>query len=172
MHTDIDALFNPPATPLAVDAMFDAHAPAPDPVMPQGYGGKRPRAGRKSKAERDSNKNKDGTEKTEYQKYETGRARKELALAEKAEMDAAVMAGRLVYREDVQVQTTRLLSACSQSLDAIPDDLESKFGLEPDVVEAIRGLIDSSKQELADKLRLMCEHGLPADDEAGDDDAA
>jgi phage terminase Nu1 subunit (DNA packaging protein) len=147
---NLDSIFNPALQ--HPEMLFNSPA---DQLIAMGSSGKKSRAGARKKRSEKSYDELSDLGYTEYQKYEKGRARRETAAAEKAEMDTGVMAGRLVYREDVQLKSTRAFAMCSQSLDAIPDELEAKFGLDLDLVEGIRAFIDSAKQNLANKLRDM-----------------
>ena len=126
------------------------------PVPPPGRGGKREGAGRKpgTKTARDKQ-----TGETQAAKYAEGRARKELAQAQKAEVDAALALGSVVDRLAVREACAKAFAACSQSLDSIPDDLERTLGVDPDVTMRVREQIDAAKAALAADLKRMFEEG-------------
>lgn len=88
--------------------------------------------------------------------------RKAKAVAEKAEWDAKQ--AELNYRVDNKEYLSRgayreasatLLSELAQGLRSIPDTLERKFGLAPDVVQHIQQTIDERMQAVAEGLELF-----------------
>lgn len=121
-------------------------------AMPRGRGsGDKSHVGRKSNAVRDE---------SGYADYALAKARRETALADIAELEAAKMQGTLVNRDAVRNSSAKALSTISQALRSIPDTLERRLGLAPDVIQAIEELIDESMSELAADLGKMCDHGL------------
>lgn len=121
-----------------------------EPRIPDGKnGGARPGAGRKK-----------GTKiteaaKTDYEKYNAAKAEKEIWLAQKAEHDFKVMSGEYVPREDVRRASATAFAAISQTLRAIPDNLERRLGLAPEVAEEVSRLIDDAMGALAADLEAM-----------------
>lgn len=90
--------------------------------------------------------------------------RKAIATAAKAEWDAKQ--AELNYKVDAKEYLSRgafreasatLLAELAQGLRSIPDTLERKFGLAPDVVLAIQTTLDERMQAVADGLELF--HG-------------
>ncbi len=136
---------------MSLESFFE-DTPPPIPTN----GGRREGAGRKpgSKTARDKE-----TGETEAQKYAKGKARHELAKAQKAEVEAAIALGAVVDRLAVREACAKAFAACSQSLDSIPDDLERTLGVEPDVAIRVRDLIDAAKAALAVDLQKMFEEG-------------
>src|SRR4051794_34944479 len=95
------------------------------PAVPQGRGsGSKERVGRKSDEVRAE---------SDYVEFAKAKARKEIALADKEEMNAAKMAGELVERRAVRDATATALATIAQTLRAIPDNLERQLGIEPEV---------------------------------------
>lgn len=141
---DLESFFEDPAPPIPTN------------------GGKREGAGRPKGAKTARDKK---TGETQAEKFAEGRARKELANAQKAEVDAAIALGAVVDRIAVREACAKAFAACSQSLDSIPDDLERTLGVEPDVTIRVRDLIDAAKAALAADLQKMFEDGsLHADE--------
>jgi hypothetical protein len=124
-----------------------------NPSMPTGYGGARPRAGRK-KAE-DKAKAQPGEEETPYQRFERARADKEVSLARQAEVKANLEEGVVVYREAVQSGAAKAFAMCSQSLDAIADNLERQLGVAPEIAEKVAKYINEAKAQLAEDLQRL-----------------
>lgn len=108
-----------------------------------GRGGARPNAGRKTR---------DEEEDSDYVNYGKARARKEAAQADKAEIEAAQMAGSIVDRNAVRDAVAKAFSTISQSLRAIPDSLERQIGLAPEIAEKVGAMIDEAMGELANEL--------------------
>lgn len=88
--------------------------------------------------------------------------RKAKAVAEKAEWDAKQ--AELDYRVDNKEYLSRgafreasatLLSELAQGLRSIPDTLERKFGLAPEVAQHIQQTIDERMQSVAEGLELF-----------------
>ncbi len=84
-------------------------------------------------------------------------AAKEEWLAKQAELDYKKDAGEYLSRGAYREASATLLAELAQGLRSIPDTLERKFGLAPDVVLAIQTTIDERMQAVADGLELF--HG-------------
>lgn len=139
---------------------FDDH---PQPSMPLGYGGARPRAGRKKDADRAPAAG--SAEETAYQRYERGRGDKELALARQAEVKANLEEGVAVRRDAVQAAAAKAFSMCSQSLDAIPDNLERQMALDPEIAAKVGQYINEAKAQLAEDLQRLGSIGGEGDND-------
>ena len=113
---------------------------------PPKRGGRREGAGRKPK----------GVGAKEYTDYASARARKEVALADKAEMEAEVMAGTLVSREAVRNATATAFAAIAQTLQSIPDRLERQDGISLEVAAKVQAAIDAATDDLSAELERMC----------------
>jgi hypothetical protein len=123
------------------------------PVMPRGRGGARPGSGPKPKAAR-AQAESDG-EQTPYQQYEKGRAAKEQALARKASVEADIAEGLVVSRAAVQAAAAKAFAMCSQSLDAIADNLERQLAVPPEIAEKVAIYINEAKAQLAEDLKNL-----------------
>ena len=81
--------------------------------------------------------------------YEAERARNEKAKADLNELDLAVRRGTYVLRAAVQEAAATALAAMSQTMRSVPDNLERKLGLSPDVAQEVGYLIDAALNEVA-----------------------
>lgn len=81
--------------------------------------------------------------------YAGAKARKEAALAAKAELDFRVKAGLYLPREAVRSALATAYQAVSQALRSIPDNLERKLGISPEIAEAVGISIDEAMGELS-----------------------
>jgi phage terminase Nu1 subunit (DNA packaging protein) len=123
----------------------------PPPRAQGGRGsGDKTNVGRKSDAVR---------EESGYAEYQAARTRREAALADIAEMDAAKKAGELVDRQAVRDATAAAFAATAQSLRSIPDALERKLAVAPEVVESVERMIDEILDSLARDLERMNRDG-------------
>lgn len=69
--------------------------------------------------------------------------------------------GALVERSDVRQASATAFSTIAQALRGIPDNLERRLGIAPEVAEEIGLLIDEALAALADELQAMHETGVP-----------
>lgn len=67
--------------------------------------------------------------------------------------------GELVERADVRQASATAFSIIAQALRGIPDNLERRLGIAPEVAEEIGLLIDEALGALADELQAMHETG-------------
>lgn len=121
-------------------------------------GGARERSGPKSRETRDEIK-KAIEEAGEYIDYAKARAKKETFQAHKAELDYKIQIGEYVSRDSVRDASARAMSAIAQTLRSIPDNLERKLGIAPEIAEEVGRLIDDALNDLADELERMHEYG-------------
>lgn len=87
--------------------------------------------------------------------YAGAKARKEAALAAKAELDFRVKAGMYLPREAVKAALATAYQTVAQTLRSIPDNLERKLGVSPEIAEAVGLAIDESMGELAYALERI-----------------
>lgn len=87
--------------------------------------------------------------------YDRERARNEKAKADLNELDFKVKSGEYVSREAVQQAAATMLSSVAQTLRSIPDTLERRMNLNPDIAEAIGIEIDNILEGLGDELRIL-----------------
>lgn len=128
------------------------------PKVPRGpVGGARPGAGRKVGGPKNTKEIQDI-----HEDFSAARAKKETWLAEQAELNYKVAAGQYVPRTDVQQAAATAFAAIAQTLRSIPDNLERKLGLSPEVAEEVSRLIDDAMEELSADLEKMCEKDYAA----------
>lgn len=85
------------------------------------------------------------------------KARKEAALAGLNELQLKVKTGEYLPRAAYREATATLVASLSQGLRSLPDTLERKFGLPPEVLQDIEAAIDESLNSIADELALFTE---------------
>ncbi len=85
------------------------------------------------------------------------KARKETALAGLNELQLKVKSGEYLPRAAYQEATATLLAMLSQGLRSLPDTLERKYSLPPEVLELIETTIDDSLSHVAETLALFAE---------------
>ena len=105
-----------------------------------GYGGARAGSGRKPKGY---------VKPDEIEDFDKARARKESALADLHELSFKIKSGQYVERGSVQEASATLLAELGQSLRSLPDSLERKFNLKPDVVTEISLTIDEALNNIS-----------------------
>ena len=87
--------------------------------------------------------------------YNGAKARKEAALAMQAELAYRIKEGSYIPRDAVRQQTATAFQAIVQTIRAIPDNLERRKGISPDVSEAVGELLDAALNDLADELERI-----------------
>lgn len=83
------------------------------------------------------------------------RARKEAALAGKAEIELLVAERKYGDREAFRQAAATALSSLVQTLRSIPDNLERKLGISPEVAQSVGDQIDNALNDLADEFEMM-----------------
>lgn len=111
-----------------------------------GRGGARPGAGAKPKGHVKS---------AETVALDKSKARHEQAKAELAELDLKVKTGLYVERAAVRQASATAMSSVAQTLRSVPDNLERRMGIAPEVAEAVGRAIDAALNDLADEFELM-----------------
>ena len=87
--------------------------------------------------------------------YATGKARKEMAHAAKAELEFRIKDGQYLSREAVQSAVATAFQVVSQTLRSIPDNLERRFGMSPEIATDIGIAVDEAMGELAEALERI-----------------
>ena len=98
--------------------------------------------------------------------FEAARARNEAAKADLNEHELAVKRGEYVLRSAVQEATATALSALAQTLRSVPDNLERKLGVSPELALEVGIQIDAALNDVAAKFEEMGDEGP---DDAVDD---
>jgi beta-glucosidase-like glycosyl hydrolase len=109
-------------------------------------GGKRSGAGRKPVGYELSQERAD---------YELERALHEKSKRERSELSYKIESGQVVSRQAVQQASATALAVAAQSLRSLPDNLERKLGLSPQVAEQIELTIDAILTDLSLALQAM-----------------
>lgn len=117
-------------------------------------GGARPGAGRKPAGY---------VKPQEKMDFDMAKARKEAALADMQELNFKIKTGEYIPRDPVREASATLLANIAQTLRSLPDHLERKLHLAPEVTEALEKGIDAALSDLADGLELMTDADAPAD---------
>lgn len=115
-------------------------------LAPLQLGGARPGAGRKPA---------DYVPSDDRLDYEAARARNESAKADLNELDLAIKRGEYVPRAEVQAATATALSALSQTLRSVPDNLERTLGLSPDISQEVGRQIDAALDDMATRFEEL-----------------
>jgi phage terminase Nu1 subunit (DNA packaging protein) len=87
--------------------------------------------------------------------FERERARNEKAKADLNELDFKVKSNEFVPRAAVQQAAATMLATIAQTLRSVPDTLERRLNLPPDVAEAVGTEIDYVLEGLASELQLL-----------------
>jgi phage terminase Nu1 subunit (DNA packaging protein) len=143
-------------------AVLNDQPPGFDRPLPTGWGGAREGAGRPPGS---------GYTKSEDQKnLDHQKARHERVKADLAELAYREKVGELVTRAAVHKAAATSLATLAQALRTIPDTLERKYNLSPEVAEAIGTDIDHALDTVASMFELMAEPPTPPAEP--DDDAS
>lgn len=130
------------------DLIGDIPTPPKNTTLSNGHGGKRARAGGKTKAVRDA------TEEHHIQ-YTKSRAENEKFKASNARLDYEIKIGKYVLRDDVRRAVAVAFATVTQNLRSIPDNLERRLGLSPEVIQQVSIEIDEVMENLAEELEAL-----------------
>ncbi len=115
-------------------------------VYPSGRGGARAGAGRKP----------DGFVKPESaQAFDSAKARKEKSLADMHELNYKIKSGEYIPRAAVREASATLLSNLAQSLRGVPDNLERKFNLSPEIAVEVEKVINASLADVSEGMAMF-----------------
>lgn len=118
----------------------------PNGTVRPGRGGARAGAGRKPL----------GYEKPqETLEFERARARNEKAKADLNELEYKVKSREYVPRAAVQQAAATLLATIAQTLRSLPDTLERKYNLTPEITEKIGETIDQQLDSISKDLEML-----------------
>lgn len=90
--------------------------------------------------------------------FERERAEHERVKREQREFKLAVERGEYIKIDQVRQASATLLAVVSQSLRSLPDNLERRHALAPDVVEGVTADVDAALAEMAAVLKAMGAH--------------
>jgi phage terminase Nu1 subunit (DNA packaging protein) len=111
-----------------------------------GHGGKRAGAGRKTKEQEQAPEN---------VSFNEWKARNERAKALTAEFNLEVEQGKYVERAAYVQAMATAYASIAQTLRSIPDHLERRLGIAPELAEEIGRQIDDSLSNLATEFELL-----------------
>lgn len=141
--------------------------PKPPAKLPNGHGGSRARAGGKPKAVRDATEE-------HHIKYTKSRAENETFKAANSKLDYEIKIGKYVLRDDVRRAVSVAFATIAQNLRSMPDNLERRLGLAPEVINSISIEIDEIMNNLASELEELHKHAevavVETIEESSDDD--
>lgn len=113
-----------------------------------GHGGARPGAGRKPKSP--------DAPPTRIQdaglSFQEQRARHERIKADERELNLQIKRGQYVLRSAVRDAMAMCLATLAQGLRSLPDDIERRLSVAPEIVEAVESAIDARLAEIAGSL--------------------
>ena len=87
--------------------------------------------------------------------YAGAKARKEAAHAAKAELEFRIKAGQYLPREAIRSAIAKAFQSVAQSLRSIPDNLERRLGISPEIAESVGIAIDETMGDLAHDLEQL-----------------
>lgn len=96
--------------------------------------------------------------------YAGAKARKEAAHAAKAELEFRIKAGQYLPRDAYRSAMATAFQAVAQALRSIPDNLERKMGVTPEVAEAVGAAIDEAMGDLAYSMEQMHNANIESSD--------
>lgn len=130
---------------------------AEDRALHSGWGGAREGAGRKPAGYQKSEDLKD---------LDKQKARHEKAKADLAELEFRTKVGELVSRAAVKQAAATAFATLAQGLRTIPDSLERRHAVDPEVAETVGREIDECLDTLAQALEMMTPAPLQIEDDA------
>lgn len=129
------------------------------PIKSRTRGGARPGAGRPRKDQVPVDPDLFGDEKEPEEgpdaRFTRAKAKKEEALANIHALNYEIQRGEYLPRGAYRQATAEVLSTLSQSLRSLPDTLERRCTLAPEVLQAIEAAINEVLSEAADTLALF-----------------
>lgn len=94
----------------------------------------------------------------EIRDFEVARARNEHAKAQLNELTFKIKSGEYGSRAAFRQACATALAALAQTLRSVPDNLERKLGVSPEVAAEVGHLIDDSLNDLASEFEMMTTH--------------
>ena len=111
-----------------------------------GHGGPRPGSGKKPN---------DYVKPKSVQDFDAARARNELAKAELNELEVKIKTNEYGSRAAFRQASATTLAALAQTLRSVPDNLERKLGVSPEVAAEVGIQIDAALNDLALEFEMM-----------------
>ncbi len=94
----------------------------------------------------------------EVKDFEIARARNEHAKAQLNELAVKIKSGEYGSRAAFRQACATALASLAQTLRSVPDNLERKLGVSPEVAAEVGHLIDDSLNDLASEFEMMTTH--------------
>jgi len=95
------------------------------------------------------------TKTEEVKDYDKARARNEAAKAELNELEVKVKSSEYGSRAAYRQASATALSSLAQTLRSLPDNLERKLGISPEVAAEVGHMIDDALSDLASEFEMM-----------------
>lgn len=87
--------------------------------------------------------------------FDAARARNESAKAQLNELDLQIKSGEYGSRASFRQAAATALAALAQTLRSVPDNLERKLGVSPEIAAAVSEQIDAALDDLASEFEMM-----------------
>lgn len=87
--------------------------------------------------------------------FDVARARNELAKAELNELELAIKRGEYVERIAIREMASTAMATMAQTLRSVPDNLERKLGVSPEVALEVGMLLDNALNDIANAFEEM-----------------
>lgn len=91
--------------------------------------------------------------------FEQERAEHERVKRQQREFKLAVEQGQYLPREAVRQASATMLAVLAQSLRSLPDNLERRLSLPPEVIESVSKEVDAALAEISAALKSMTRDG-------------
>lgn len=117
-----------------------------DATPKRGHGGRREGAGRKPA---------DYVPPPEKIDFDKARARNEQSKADLNELEFRIKSKQYLPRAAIQQAAATAIASFSQTMRSVPDNLERRLGVTPEVAEAVGQAIDAALEELANEFKMM-----------------
>lgn len=91
----------------------------------------------------------------EMQDYDAARARNESAKAELNELEVKIKTGEYGSRASYRQASATALASLAQTLRSVPDNLERRMGISPEVAQEVGDMIDAALNDLASEFEMM-----------------
>ena len=91
----------------------------------------------------------------EVRDYDQAKARNETAKAELNELEVKIKTGEYGSRAAYRQAAATALASLAQTLRSVPDNLERRLGVSPDVAQEVGNQIDAALDDLASEFEMM-----------------
>lgn len=91
----------------------------------------------------------------EVKDYDIAKARNELAKAELNELEVKIKTGEYGSRIAYRQAAATALASLAQTLRSVPDNLERRLGVSPEIAQEVGNQIDAALDDLASEFEMM-----------------